>query len=165
MIFLNEVDLTNAITRGLITAVMHTVGRIKEFNTDSINSVVYDSYSPDWYDRTDDFKNAWETQTSGSGGTVNGEMYYEAGDISTGNTDNGQHVSVVTGASQAQYMPEILYQAGMGCVSRPTHRDAWKHLDSRLTNSMIRQIFEEGLNTSGMQWKRKTGAITVTKTR
>ena len=92
-------------------------------------------------------------------------MFYDSSQIGLGNTDNGQHVSVVTGASQAENMPHILYQASMGCIPRPTHRDAWRNLDSKLTNRAMRGIFEEGLSASGMPWKRKTGAITVTKTR
>lgn len=165
MVYLNEVDLVNAISRGLLVAVEHTISKVKSENQDSIEEEVYGAYSPSWYERTQDFLNAWETETSGGAGHVEGEMYYESGDIGIGDADSGQHVSVVTGASQAGSMPAILYQAGMGCVPRPTHRDAWKNLDRKLTNSEIRQIFEEGLSASGMPWKRKTGAITVTKTR
>lgn len=165
MIFLSNADLVNAISRGLLVAVAHTVERIKEENEDAINSEIYDSASPTWYEETFDFLNAWATQVSGGSGHVEGEMHYEPSMIGIGNTDNGQHISVITGASQAENMPYLLYQGGMGCIPRPTHRDAWRKLDSQLTNRAIRGIFEEGLSASGMPWKRKTGSITVTKTR
>lgn len=165
MIFLNNADLVNAISRGLLVAVTHTVERIKGENEDAINEEIYDSASPTWYEETFDFLNAWETKASGGGGHVEGEMYYESSYLGIGDIENGQHVSVVTGTSQAENMPYILYQGGMGCIQRPTNRDAWKNLDKKLTNRAIRGIFEEGLSASGMPWKRKTGAITVTKTR
>ncbi len=92
-------------------------------------------------------------------------MFYDSSQIGLGDIYNGQHVSVVDGSSQAENMPYILYQGGMGCIQRPTNRDAWKNLDKKLTNRAMRGIFEEGLSASGMPWKRKTGAITVTKTR
>lgn len=165
MIFLNNVDLVNAISRGLLVAVNHTVERIREENEDSISEEIYDVASPAWYEETFDFLNAWGTKVSGGAGHVEGEMFYDSSKIGLGDIDNGQHVSVITGASQAENMPYILYQGGMGCIQRPTHRDAWKNLDKKLTNRAIRGIFEEGLSASGMPWKRKTGAITVTKTR
>lgn len=165
MIFLNNVDLVNAISRGLLVAVNHTVERVREENEDSINEEIYDVASPAWYEETFDFLNAWETKVSGGAGHVEGEMFYEPSNLGIGDIENGQHVSVITGASQVENMPYILYQGSMGCIQRPTHRDAWKNLDKKLTNRAIRGIFEEGLSASGMPWKRKTGAITVTKTR
>lgn len=165
MVYLNEADLVNAISRGLLVAVQHTVGRIREENTNSINEEIYDSASPTWYEETFDFLNAWDTKVSGGAGHVEGEMFYDSSQIGLGDIYNGQHVSVVNGSSQAENMPYILYQGGMGCIQRPTNRDAWKNLDKKLTNRAMRGIFEEGLSASGMPWKRKTGAITVTKTR
>ena len=165
MVYLNEADLVNAISRGLLIAVKHTVERIGEENTDAINEEIYDSASPAWYEETFDFLNAWDTKASGGGGHVEGEMFYDSSQIGLGDIYDGQHVSVVDGSSQAENMPYILYQGGMGCIQRPTNRDAWKNLDKKLTNRAMRGIFEEGLSASGMPWKRKTGAITVTKTR
>lgn len=165
MVYLNEADLVNAISRGLLVAVKHTVERIGEENTESINEEIYDSASPTWYEETFDFLNAWDTKASGGAGHVEGEMFYDSSQIGLGDIYNGQHVSVVDGSSQAENMPYILYQGGMGCIQRPTNRDAWKNLDKKLTNRAMRGIFEEGLSASGMPWKRKTGAITVTKTR
>lgn len=165
MPFTSESELRYNITKGLIVAVTHTVKKFEAENDKAIEEEVYDNASPTWYQETFDFINAWDTRVSGGNGAVEGEMYYEPSYIGLGDMENGQHVSVVDGSSQAENMPEILYQAGMGCIPRPTHRDAWKNLDRKLSNSKVRQIFEEGLDASGMQWKRKTGAITVTKTK
>lgn len=165
MVITTEEDLKNQITKGLVVAVEYTVGRFKDYNQESINRVVYSSYSPSWYGRTMDFLSAWDTTASGGSGHAEGEMYFEPSSIGTGDIETGEHVSVISGASQASVMPELLYQAGMGCIQRPTHRDAWADLDDTLTNRTVRQIFEAGLSSSGLPWKRKTGAISVTKTK
>ena len=165
MTFISESDLSSTISQGLLAAMNHTIDRILQENENTIESEVYGTYYPSWYDRTLDFLHAWATKVSGGSGHVEGEMYYDSSKIGIGDAESGQHVSVVNGSSQAGNMPELLYQAGMGCIPRPTNRDAWSELDSILTNRAIRGIFEEGLSASGMPWKRKTGAITVTKTR
>jgi len=165
MSFYNETELQSAISKGLVIAVEHTVNQFLKYNKEFIEGYVYGVYSPSWYSRTRDFFNAWKTEVSGGGSSVKGEMAYDSGRIGVGAQDEGQHVSVVTGQSQAENMPELLYQSGMGCIYRPTGRDAWKKLDIYLSNSTVRSIFEAGLSKSGMPWKRKSGAITVTKTK
>lgn len=158
MAFSTEAELKKAIEGGLTVAIKSTVDAIHSKNEEEIEQIVY-SYAPTWYGRTGNFKDAWETQVGG----LEGEMYFDEGEISTGSPDDGVHVSVITGASMANVMPEIIYQWGMGCIYRPTGRDAWSALDRYLTNTQMRSLFEAGLNASGLPWKRSTGAITVTK--
>lgn len=161
MAFLNEAELKAAITGGITIAVESTINAIHGENREQIQEVVYSSYAPSWYGRTNNFLNAWSTEVGGT----EGEMYYDESKISTGNKKDGRHVSVVDEASMAAVMPEVIYQWGQGCMPRPTGRDAWKALDSFLTNTQMRSLFEAGLNASGLPWKRSTGAITVTKTK
>lgn len=161
MAFLTDAELRNAIEGGLTVAIQSTINTIHAKNEEEIDTIVYGSYAPSWYGRTLDFRNAWETEVGG----LEGEMYFDEEDISTGSSEDGVHASVVTGGSMASVMPEIIYQWGMGCVKRPTGRDAWSALDSYLTNTQMRSLFEAGLNASGLPWKRSTGAITVTKTK
>lgn len=160
MAFLNDAELKAAITGGITVAIESTINAIHEENKDQIQEVVY-KYPNTWYGRTNNFLNAWSTEVGGT----EGEMYYDESKISTGSKDDGVHVSVVSGASIAASMPEAIYQWGMGCIQRPTGRDAWKALDNVLTNTKMRSLFEAGLNASGLPWKRSTGAITVTKTK
>lgn len=161
MAFLTEAELRNAIEGGLTVAINSTISAIHAKNEEEIEEIVYGSSDPSWYGRTGNFKDAWEKQVGG----LEGEMYFDEGGISTGSQESGVHVSVVTGASVASVMPEVIYQWGMGCIQRPTGRDAWKALDSYLTNTQMRSLFEAGLNASGLPWKRSTGAITVTKSK
>lgn len=160
MAFSTEAELRQAIEGGLTTAITSTISAIHGKNEEEIQQIVY-SYPNNWYGRTMDFKNAWDMEVGG----LEGEMYFDEGAISTGSSEDGVHASVVSGASMASVMPEIIYQWGMGCIQRPTGRDAWKALDSYLTNTQMRSLFEAGLNASGLPWKRSTGAITVTKTK
>lgn len=160
MAFSTEAELKQAITGGITIAIEVTMDAIHEENKDQIQEVVYE-YPNTWYGRTNDFLNAWSTEVGGT----EGEMYYDESKVSTGNTDNGVHVSVTSGASMAAVMPEVIYQWGMGCIQRPTGRDAWEALDGVLTNTYMRSLFEAGLNASGLPWKRSTGGITVTKTK
>lgn len=161
MAFSTEAELRQAIEGGLTTAITSTISAIHGKNEEEIDTIVYGSYAPSWYGRTNNFLNAWSTEVGGT----EGEMYYDESKISTGNKKNGRHVSVVDEASMAAVMPEVIYQWGQGCMPRPTGRDAWKALDSYLTNTQMRSLFEAGLNASGLPWKRSTGAITVTKTK
>ena len=166
MAFSTEAELKQAITGGITIAIEVTMDAIHEENKDQIQEVVY-KYPNTWYGRTNNFLNAWSTEVGGT----EGEMYYDESKISTGSPDDGVHVSIAksrfgdAGASMAAVMPEVIYQWGMGCIQRPTGRDAWEALDSVLTNTYMRSLFEDGLNASGLPWKRSTGGITVTKTK
>lgn len=161
MAFSTDAELRSAIEGGLTVAIKSTISAVHNKNEEEIDTIVYGTYAPSWYGRTGDFKEAWKEQVGG----LEGEMYFDESGISTGTKEDGVHASVVTGASMASVMPEIIYQWGMGCIPRPTGRDAWSALDSYLTNTQMRSLFEAGLNASGLPWKRSTGAITVTKTK
>lgn len=163
MSFASESELKSHIIKGLTVAVESTVEEIHEHNEQIIEDVVYGAYSPSWYSRTGDFGNAWSTRVGGAGSAVEGEFYYNSSGMGVSSLEEGQHVSVIDGSPQTLNMPDIIYQGGMGCIQRPTNRDAWKVLDRLLTNTMIRSIFEAGLSKSGMPWKRNSGAIKVQK--
>lgn len=162
MSFTTESELRSAIKKGLTTAVQTTVDEIHEQNEHFIDEVVYDVYSPSWYDRTGDFGNSWATKVGSAGSFVEGEFYFKP-NMNVSSQEEGQHVSVVDGSVVVNAMPEIIYQGGMGCIYRPTKRNAWKALDGFLSKSMMRSIFEMGLSRSGMPWKRSSGGISVTK--
>ena len=165
MVFLNEAELRSKIVSGLTVAVQSVVNEIHDENELIIEDVVYGGYGPSWYERTGDFGNAWDVEVGGGSGGVEGEFFYDPEGMNTSGAEDGQHVSIIDGSSVVSVMPEVIYQWGAGCLPRPTGRDAWKVLDSFLSNTMMRSMFEGGLNASGMPWKRSTGAISVTKTK
>ena len=159
MTFSNDAELSNAITKKLITTVKYVVDTILEKNDQTILDVVYASYSPNTYIRTGNFQNAWGTSAHGGGKSAEGEFYFESDKIiPNAGVDPHQHADV-DGFSVAEYMADIIYEGGMGCIYRPTNRDAWKVLDNWLTNTKFKSIFEEGLSRSGLSWKRSRGAV------
>lgn len=163
MSLLNEEELRQQIISGLRIAVESTVNEIHEQNEQFIEEVVYNVYSPDWYSRTGDFGNAWDTSVGSGGNGVDGLFYFDSSKIGASDMEDGQHVSVVDGSYQGERMPDLIYQSGMGCVYRPTRRDAWRALDTFLSKTMMRSIFETGLRRSGLPWKRSRGGISVQK--
>ena len=131
-------------------------------NDSTILDVVYSTYAPSSYDRTGDFQEAWDTRVGTAYKTAEGEFYFKPETMTVDyDADPQQHASVDKN-SVTQYMADILYQGAMGCIYRPTNRNAWKVLDKWLSNTKFRQIFEDGLNQSGLEWKRSNGAITKT---
>lgn len=131
-------------------------------NDSTILDVVYSTYAPSSYERTGDFQEAWDTRVGTAYKTAEGEFYFRPETMTVDyDVDPPQHASVDKN-SVTQYMADILYQGAMGCIYRPTNRNAWKVLDKWLSNTKFRQIFEDGLNQSGLEWKRSNGAITKT---
>lgn len=165
MVFLNDEELSSAVVSKLVIAVKYMMDVILTENDSTILDVVYSSYAPSSYERTGQFQQAWDTTAFGGGKHAEGEFFFKPDvmGVSSGIESHlAQHASQATGESVTQYMADILYEGAMGCIYRPTNRNAWKVLDKWLSNTKFRQIFEDGLNQSGLEWKRSTGAVTKT---
>ena len=162
MVFLNDEELSSAAVSKLAIAVQYMMDAILTENDSTILDVVYSTYAPSSYKRTGDFQEAWDTRVGTAYKTAEGEFYFRPETMTVDyDADPPQHASVDKN-SITQYMADILYQGAMGCIYRPTNRNAWKVLDKWLSNTKFRQIFEDGLNQSGLEWKRSNGAITKT---
>lgn len=162
MVFLNDEELSSAAVSKLAIAVQYMMDAILTENDSTILDVVYSTYAPSSYERTGDFQEAWDTRVGTAYKTAEGEFYFRPETMTVDyDADPSQHASVDKN-SVTQYMADILYQGAMGCIYRPTNRNAWKVLDKWLSNTKFRQIFEDGLNQSGLEWKRSNGAITKT---
>ena len=161
MLFLDDDSLSSAITDRLKIAVQYTVDRILTENDSTILDVVYSTYAPSEYQRTGEFQKAWDTKVGSMKKYVEGEFFYDSREL-TVDPEIGKHASVVSKDSVAEYMADILYEGAMGCIYRPTKRNAWKVLDKWLSNTKFRQIFEEGLNYAGLEWHRSIGRIDKT---
>lgn len=161
MLFLDDDSLSSAITDRLKIAVQYVVDRILTENDSTILDVVYSTYAPSEYQRTGEFQKAWDTKVDSMKKYVEGEFFYDSREL-TVDPEIGQHASVVSKDSVATYMADILYEGAMGCIYRPTGRNAWKVLDQWLSNTKFRQIFEEGLSQAGLEWHRSIGGIDKT---
>lgn len=153
-LFANEDQLRKASIGGLQSAVDYVLEEILAENEKDIESIVYGGYSPNWYPRTGQFKQAWDIK-SGGFGDAGGEFFFEPSNLSGGfpvhtNVDN---------KSVTEAMADILYVMGRGCIERPTGRNAYKALTNWLTIPRFRQIFEAGMTKAGIPWEVGYGGL------
>lgn len=164
MLFTNEAQMRSLISGKLQVAVNYVLQQIFDENNKDVLEIVYQSYSGS-YPRTGEFANAWEV-VEGGFGDAGGEFRFASHKLSASpkasNEDYPIHADV-HGNSVTEYMADILYQGGMGCIYRPTNRNAYKVLDTWLSNTRFRKIFEDGMTAAGIPWKRSTGAVNVVR--
>ena len=91
--FENDEELSEAATDRLDQAMNYMMGELLIENEKKVQKTVYDSYSPDVYKRTDDFKLAWDIDHSKSGKSVEGEFYFEPSYLSV-DAEELQHTDI-----------------------------------------------------------------------
>ena len=164
MIFFNEEQLRNEIIKNLTTASISSMEDTKKVLQKNIAIDVYGGYSPQVYPRTIEFLEAWETEGGGADGVAPAQMHYEPEFITT--VSPPQHASVITGASVVGILPDWIFSGhdpGIFPGGWSGARDAWKHMDKEITNTVFRNMYESGLSKTPMPWKRSTGAVIKTK--
>lgn len=162
----NPAQLQALLVPRLKEAVDYVVQKIWNENRELIRILVYESYQPSMYERTGEFKEAWDTSIRSMGNYIEGEFKYDSRNMVV-NPALGQHASIVTGEPSVSYLADIIYQGLAGHIFGTGYwtqkRDAWTALDKWLSNTQLRTIFEEGMSRVGIPWKRNVGAITVEK--
>lgn len=174
----NETQLTSIFVPKLKEAVDYIVQKIWNENRELIRLIVYESYQPSRYNRTGEFKEAWDTKSSTKGNHIEGEFYYDWNKLTPGDDDPespryGQHVSAIDRFLMTEYLAEVIYQGKAGpAFGHGVHtgawadkRDAWSALDKWLSNSTFRKIFEEGMTKAGIPWKKSIGGVHVEKSK
>lgn len=73
----NDAQVKAMLMPALKDAVDYVVKQILTENEQLIQKIVYDGYTPVEYDRTGQFKKAWDTNTHITGNKVTGEMAYD----------------------------------------------------------------------------------------
>lgn len=99
---LNDTELERLLREPLKEAVDYVVQKIWNENREIIEQIIYRSEAPEYYQRTGEFKNAWETLTTvktGDGNTVEGNFFYAPNLMSATPADDapnhmGQHYGV-----------------------------------------------------------------------
>lgn len=179
----NNQELESILMPVLEKAIDYVVQKIWNDNREIVRQVVYETYSPNIYDRTDEFKEAWDTEIKVIGNKIQGTFKYAPDKMSAGS--NGQHSSVISGSDIRYYLAEIIYQGfagdfGWGKPNRSgkhyaknnplfageawtKKRNAWKELNNKIGTRKIKQYFEEGMRRSGLKFKGHTASIKVTK--
>lgn len=162
----NPTQLNNVFVPKLKQAVDYVVQKIWNENRELVRLIVYESYQPSMYERTGEFKEAWDTSVKSLGSYIEGEFKYDPKTM-VANPALGQHASVVTGEPSASYLADIIYQGLAGHIFGTGYwtkkRDAWSALDKWLTNNTFRKIFEEGMTKAGIPWKKSIGGVNVEK--
>ncbi len=176
----NDAELTSILKGPLQQATDYVVQKIWNENREVVRVIVYEAYSPAGYNRTGEFREAWN-YTTGShnltrGSTARSEFYYNPNSMSVGSTDEeasnyAQHIGVAGKFKDEDarlYLAEIIYGAtkwGNAFGDNfPKKRDAWKELNKRIGKRKIKQWMKEGMEAAGLTVQMHNTAISVTET-
>lgn len=158
MSFINEEQLKKAMKNALSGASLYTMKETVEKLQDHIEKEVYGAYTPEVYEDTFEFLDAWETQSSSDGGA---EMHYDPNDIIT--TNPPIHASIITGEGVAEILPDWIFKGNAGGLfgngEWNRKRDAWGALDREMSNRVFRSMYEDGMTSQGIPWVRSNGAV------
>ena len=180
----NPSQLASIFMPKLQEAVDYTVQKIWNENRSLIEQLVYEVQGQGYYgsasaytenpnidkqyQRTGQFKEAWDTEVKSAGNHIEGEFKYNPNAM-TPNSLLGQHASVVDGEPSIAYLAHIIYDGAAGHIFGTGYwtqkRDAWSALDKWLTNKQFRKIFEEGMTKAGIPWKTNKGKLRVEKSK
>ena len=174
----NNNALQAAVVADLKNVVDYVVQKLWEENRDLVQKIVYDGYQPEEYERTNEFKEAWNTDVKTLNNFVQGEFKYDSR-LLTVDTDNGQHSSLVDGTPMTEYLAEVIYDGLSGAIYEPGYaknssrfkgqpwankRDVWSALLKWFNKTKLRQLFEEGMRKEGLDFIKHNVAIKVTNT-
>lgn len=155
-------------------AVDYVVQKIWNENRNLIRTIVYEAYQPSTYERTGEFKEAWETDAKTNGNVARGEFRYAPDKMSVGwpSTEYGlpqygRHASAIDNFDARPYLAEIIYESCAGPAfghgtrdgAWTTRRDVWTTLNKKLGKNRIRQLFEEGMARQGIVFNRHKAGI------
>ena len=173
----NDAQLQAAIIVDMKNVVDYVVQKIWNDNRELIRQIIYEGYQPEVYERTGEFKEAWDTDVKTLHNYVQGEFKYDPR-LLTVNEDNGQHSSLVDGTPMTEYLAEVIYEGLSGAIYEPGYaknsgyfkgqawtkkRDVWDALNDKLGKKTLRQYFEEGMRKQGIAYRRnRTGGVQVT---
>ena len=141
------------------------VQKIWNENRELVRILVYEAYDPVRYNRTGEFKEAWETETTmnTSTGKVQGSFHYAPDKLTPGDDDPdspryGQHVSAIDRFLMTEYLAEVIYQGkagpafGHGTESGAWHekRDVWARLEKEVGRSKLKAWMKECFEKVGL---------------
>ena len=174
----NNNALQAAVVADLKNVVDYVVQKLWEENRDLVQKIVYDGYQPEEYERTNEFKEAWNTEVKTLNSFIQGEFKYDSR-LLTVDTNNGQHSSLVDGTPMTEYLAEVIYDGLSGAIYEPGYaknssrfkgqpwankRDVWSALLKWFNKTKLRQLFEEGMRKEGLDFIKHNVAINVTNT-
>ena len=167
----NNLQTSQMLIPNIKIAVDYLVKKILEENKVIVTQIVYEAYNPVKYQRTNEFKEAWDTKVSTAGNLVEGEFKYDPR-LLTVYPDTGQHSSIAyntLGDPMTTYLADIVYQGLAGdftgdykyAKQNPKFknqewtkkRDAWNQLEKALGSRLLKQWMKEGFALAGLNVK------------
>ena len=174
----SESALKKAMLVALTKVANYVAQKVWNENRAQIEQVVYQSYVPKDYNRTGEFKDAWDATAYNDGNKATGKMFYSPGQMHTGSTDPhsmmcGQHVAIADGDnvsegdSSAEYLADIIYYglSGDGWNWANKKRDAWSALNKVVGRRKMKQYIEEGFRFYGIQYESHNKDIQLRTTK
>lgn len=162
----NNQELEDMLMPALEKAIDYVVQKIWNDNRELIRTIVYESYQPKEYERTGEFKEAWDTDVKRLGNFVRGEMKYDPREL-TVNYNKWQHGSAYLQQPMTTYLAEVIYQGLSGDLFGEgpwtKKRDVWAALNREVGIRKIKQYFEEGMRRNGLDFRGHTASLKVTK--
>lgn len=155
----NETQLQVVIAQALVSVVNRVLERIVEDNRGLIQEYIYDNDTPAVYERTEEFKEAWETQSAKvTGDHVKGEFSYAPDKMSV---DPGafQHGSYYYNPNDVrEYLATLIYEGGAGPMFGEgfwrNKRDVWDRLIKHLGKRRLLSYVSDALKAEGIAFKR-----------
>lgn len=176
---INDSQLRSILQKPLQDATDYVVQKIWNENKEIVRVVVYEAYSPELYNRSGEFRDAWNYTTGDhnvlSGQVATSEFYYNPESMSMGSPypgghDYAQHIGIAgkyKNVDARKYLADIIYQGLSGSVfgSGPwtKKRDAWKELNKRIGKRKMKQWMKEGMEMAGLNVQMHNAAISVTE--
>lgn len=173
----NNAQLESILAPKIKEAVNYFVQKIWNENRELVRILVYESYTPSVYNRTGEFKEAWETDAKLiTNNKIQGSFYFAPDKLTPGDNDPespryGQHVSAIDRYLMTTYLADVIYQGlsgpafGHGVESGVWHekRDVWTRLEKELGAAKLKQWMKESFDKVGLPVKSHGKAWSITK--
>lgn len=163
----NDKELASYLTIPFYKVVDYIMYKIGQENKDLIQQFVYDVGKPNWYDRTNQFRDkAWQNRNSTQkhhGNLVEKEFYYDWEKLVV-DREKAQHGSppyIENYQDIRPYLADIIYQGqgkGKGMLFGDGYwrkaRDAWKHLVEAVGKKKVHKWIKEAFDMYGLDYER-----------
>lgn len=168
----NDDELAAMFEKPFKIAAQNIANALYELNASTIETVVYDAYIPQFYNRTGEFAEAWKAEAESEPYKATAKVEFDPTKLTPGSNDinssnYGQHVSAQSGRIVKDRLVDIIYQGLAG----PTFgwpnggyggryhqaRNAYKRLIQLLGRQKINNIVRDGLRAAGFSVKSHGG--------
>lgn len=167
----NDLEVYKMLTPQLKIVVDYIVQKIWNENRELVRLIVYEAYKPKKYNRTGEFKEAWDTDVDANEltGKVEGEFYFEPSELTPGwpSTDPedpqyGQHASAIDNFAMTDGLAEVIYEGlagpafGYGTQSGKwaSKRDAWTKLVKKVGKTNMDKWVAQGMKRAGLKLRK-----------